>query len=319
MSNEWNWHPELPLDNANPFTMSPGHLWRWLRGGWLSISTVLVWFSLGLFAWAYLLPDMARMTTFQWNWTAQIVAKNFALLCMVAGGLYAYFYIVGRQEKQRRFEHRELARNSRTFMFSDQVKDNMFWCLCSGVPIWSAYEVVYFWTFANGYGPGVTFDTNPVWFVLWFPLITLWGSFHFYWIHRLIHWPPFYKAVHALHHRNIIINPWSGISMHPIEHILYFSNILIHFVVPSHPLHVLFHMFFQGLGPASSHSGFQSLLVKDKGVIVFGDFFHQLHHRYFECNYGTFECPMDKWFGTYCDGTKESMERIRDRKRGMHV
>ncbi len=319
MSKEWNWHPNLPLDDAHPFSLSPLRTWCWFRRSWLSFSTVIVWFSLGVVSWLYLLPEMGRMVTFQADWIVQIFAKNFFLLCLSAGGLYSYFYILRQQDHQRRFERRELARSNRVFMFNDQVKDNMFWSLASGVTIWSAYEVVYFWAFANGYVPGVTFSDNPVWFVLWFPLISLWGSFHFYWIHRFIHWPPVYKAVHALHHRNIIINPWSGISMHPIEHILYFSNILIHFVVASHPLHVLYHMFFQGIGPSTSHSGYESLLVNDKSQIGFGDFFHQLHHRFFECNYGTFEMPLDRWFGTYCDGTQESMEKIRERKRLMHV
>jgi hypothetical protein len=34
--------------------------------------------------------------------------------------------------------------------------------------------------------------------------------------------------------------PWSGLAMHPIEHVIYFSVVLIHFIVPSHPLHFFF-------------------------------------------------------------------------------
>ena len=33
-----------------------------------------------------------------------------------------------------------------------------------------------------------------------------------------------------------------------------------------------------------------------------GDYFHWLHHRYFEGNYGELTVPLDKWFGTYRDG-----------------
>jgi Delta7-sterol 5-desaturase len=318
MSREWNWHPVLPLDNANPFSMSPDRIWRWFRRSWLSVSGTLVWFLLAVFAWFYLLPDMTQMAVFQVDWMAQIYAKNFVALSLVAGGLHTYFYILRGQGQQRKFERKDLAHNNRMFLFNDQVKDNMFWSLASGVTIWSAYETAYFWAFANGYVPGVTFAENPVWFVLWFPLISLWSSFHFYWVHRLIHWPPLYRLAHALHHRNINIGPWTGISMHPIEHALYFSNILIHVVAASHPMHVLYNMFFQAIGPSTSHSGFASLMIKDKNGIGLGDFFHQLHHRFFECNYGTFEVPMDRWFGTYSDGTPESMSEIRDRKRRMH-
>ena len=30
-----------------------------------------------------------------------------------------------------------------------------------------------------------------------------------------------------------------------------------------------------------------------------GDYFHNLHHRHFDCNYGASHVPMDYWFGTY--------------------
>ena len=36
-----------------------------------------------------------------------------------------------------------------------------------------------------------------------------------------------------------------------------------------------------------------------------GSYFHYLHHRYFECNYGEATIPLDKWFGTFRDGKKE--------------
>ena len=49
-----------------------------------------------------------------------------------------------------------------------------------------------------------------------------------------------------------------------------------------------------------------------------GDFFHQLHHRYFECNYGTIEMPWDKWFGSFHDGTPEATAMVRERRRKMH-
>ena len=46
--------------------------------------------------------------------------------------------------------------------------------------------------------------------------------------------------------------------------------------------------------------------------------FHQLHHRYFECNYGTPYMPWDKWFGTMHDGTEEATRRINQRRASMN-
>jgi len=115
---------------------------------------------------------------------------------------------------------------------------------------------------------------------------------------------PLYKLAHALHHKNINVGPWSGIAMHPIEHLLYFSSVLIHFVVPSHPTHVLFHLYMESLNPTFSHSGFDGVFVKDKKRLEAGDFFHQLHHRHITCNYGTSEMPWDRLFGSFHDGHK---------------
>ena len=51
------------------------------------------------------------------------------------------------------------------------------------------------------------------------------------------------------------------------------------------------------ISPAASHSGWEDNMQSD--------LYHYLHHRYFECNYGTQGMPMDKMFGTFRDKLKE--------------
>ena len=119
---------------------------------------------------------------------------------------------------------------------------------------------------------------------------------------------------HALHHRNVSTGPWTGISMHPLEHVLYFSSVAVHFVIASHPLHMIFHLYVEALNPACSHSGYECVEIGGKRRFVLGDFFHQLHHRYFHCNYGTGEMPWDKWFGSFHDGTPEATSRMHERR-----
>ena len=176
--------------------------------------------------------------------------------------------------------------------------------------------ILYFFTAANGWVPTLdSFGASPVWFILFFFVIRFWQSFHFYWIHRLIHAPYLFKKIHHVHHRNVNTGPWSGLSMHPLELLLYFSGILIHFVLPSHPVHVIFHMFALSLGALYSHSGFEKLLFWNRETIKAWSFHHQLHHRYFECNYGSEEMPLDRWFGSFHDGTPDATQRIRARKK----
>lgn len=209
-----------------------------------------------------------------------------------------------------------MQKDNGVFTFRNQVHDNMFWSLASGLTVWTGYEVLYHWCAANNYVPTITFADSPIMFVLLILITPIWISFHFYWVHRLEHHPLLYKHVHALHHRNINVGPWSGLSFSPAEHVLYFTSVFLHFVVASNPLHVIFHMMWHSLVPVTAHSGFESLILKDEKIQM-GDFFHQMHHRYFECNYGTLEIPWDRWFDTYHDGTEESHKHFKEKRQEL--
>ena len=106
-----------------------------------------------------------------------------------------------------------------------------------------------------------------------------------------------------------------------IERLFYFSGVLIHFVVLSHPVHAIFHLMHAGLAPASGHSGYHAYEVGgsrdaegSRKSIEVGDYFHYLHHRYFTVNYGNTGFPIDKWFGSYHDGTPEAQEAMMKRR-----
>lgn len=259
-------------------------------------------------------PSTATMQQLALPWMLQILAINMAAVMILAGAMHTWLYVVAGQEMRLKFDVRPMQKSTR-FTFGDQVWDNMFWTLVSGVPIWSLWMILYFYMASNGSVPILsTVAESPIWFVLMFFVVRFWQSIHFYWIHRLIHLPWLFRKVHHLHHRNINVGPWSGLSMHPVEHILYYSGILIHFVVPSHPLHVIFHLFALNLGAVYSHSGFDKLIVKNKEAIKAGSFHHQLHHCYFECNYGSEEVPLDRWYDTFHDGTGAATKHIRARR-----
>ena len=60
----------------------------------------------------------------------------------------------------------------------------------------------HFWAAANHHVPYVSW-LHPLYCTAWLLLIPIWREFHFYWIHRAIHWKPMYKYVHYLHHKNV--------------------------------------------------------------------------------------------------------------------
>lgn len=312
----WNHVPDVPLQVSPFFSWppEPRRMVRWLADRWLAFAENTILMVLVLVSWTWFQPPLEETKTLAFGWIAEIWVRNLVLIGLVAGGLHWFFYIRGGQGDDLKYDPRKLMYKGKQFSFGGQVRDNMFWTLVSGVGFWTLYEVLMFWAMGNGYTPVLVPTENPVLFALLFLLTPVWISFHFYWVHRLLHWGWLYDRFHALHHRNINVGPWSGLSMHPIEHLIYFSSVLIHFIVPAHPLHILFHMQSQALQAASSHTGYESLLVKNKKSLALGTFHHQMHHRYFEVNYGNLELPWDKWFGTFHDGTVDAHERLKFRR-----
>lgn len=307
----WNHHPgRVRLNPLFAWPPDPLGVLRWYADIWLTLTTLT------------LSAVMALMAYHLWLGANPGLLPLFLSLlvphALLAGGLHLWLIGLRGQAKSLKYDPRGQARNNGTYTFGSQTLDNAFWSLASGIPVATAYAALCLWAISSGWAPTTSFVADPLWFLALFIVIPLWGSFHFYWGHRLLHWPPLYRVSHALHHRNVNVGPWSGISMHPIEHGLYFSSLLIHLVLPTHPIHVLFHVYSFTLHPICSHSGFDALLVRGRRTAQLGDFFHQLHHRYFECNYGTSEMPWDRWFGTFHDGSSEATMTTRARKTRMH-
>jgi len=312
----WHHMPVVPI-RVSPFFCWPpdgARMGRWVAARWLGLAENVIVLVIALICWRWFQPSMAQAQVLAPGWIAQIWLRNMVLIGGVAGGLHLYFHTFRGQGKRLKYDPRDLASKGRQFTLGGQVRDNMFWSLTSGVAMWTAYEVMMFWAMANGYAPVLVWRDNPLWFGALIFLTPVWISFHFYWIHRVLHWGPLYRLAHGLHHRNVNVGPWSGLSMHPVEHVMFFSSVLIHLVVPAHPLIILFHMQHQALTAASSHTGYENLLVRDQRRLALGTFHHQMHHRYFEVNYGSLEVPWDKWFGSFHDGTPEAHERLKSRR-----
>lgn len=311
-SKNWNWHPDIPLKYSPLFDSKPQPLAviKWFASAWLPLTELTCYLLLAIAVWSWVQPPLSETTTLSSGWVSALWARNLLMMTLLTSFLHIWLYRWRKQQSSYRYMREEPTSRHKKFLGGYQLHDNIFWTLASGVTLWTAYEAGLWLAMSNGVAPLITFMENPIWFVLWFPLIGIWYSFHFYWAHRFLHWKPMYRYVHSVHHRNISTGPWSGFSMHPVEHLIYLSSILIHLVIPSHPIHMLFHVYWLTLATATSHSGYQALVLGNLSKVVISTFFHQLHHRYFNCNYGNVELPMDRWFGSFNDGTSAETRRL---------
>ena len=265
--------------------------------------------------WAWFIPSLERTRRFEPGWIFEVWLRNLILVSLVAGGTHVWFYVLRRQDDCLRYDTRPFVRNKRVFLFGDQVQENIFLTLASAVLFWTGFESLLLWAYANGHAPSVSFDGNPIWFVVFLAIIPWWSILYFSAHHRLLHMGPAYRRVHSWHHRNVNVGPWSGLSMHPLEHLILFSDVVLLFLVPSHPLHLYFMTMHHGIGAPLSHTGYDALLLgsSNRRQVRFelGDFHHQLHHRFIRYNMGGLESPLDEMIGTFHDGTPRGTAKRR--------
>ncbi len=312
----WNYTPALPIRTA-PYWDWPAKPLKsaiYLLRSWNPVGMRFLFLVAAFITWTWFTPDITRAQTIAFDWVFAIWLRNLIILTVVAGGLHLLLHRYRVQGDAYRYDMRPMMKGARVFFFRNQVYDNMFWSLVA-MQFWTFWEALMWWAYANGWARMITFEANPLWFMILIVLIPIWAGFHFYWFHRLLHVGPLYTHVHAWHHKNINTGPWSGLAMHPVESFFLMFDTMIFFILPAHPVHVIFLLFHHGIGAPTSHAGFEKLRTGDNRGIEIGDFFHQLHHRFFDCNYGTWETPWDGWFRTFHDGTAEGNDLVRERRR----
>ncbi|NQU38844.1 MAG: sterol desaturase family protein [Lentisphaerae bacterium] len=297
------WAPDNPCAYAPLFAWPPQpvRLFKWFFGypGYLwpySMFHIL----LATVTWLWLQPALETCATLKPGWISLMLLRNAVLMWIIYGGHHLMLYTLKLHGTVRKYRTEWQETDNKRFMFGNQIYDNIFRSFVLGCPIWTAYEVLYMWSLANGKIPLLAATRHPVWFVAIFLIIPIWRETHFYAVHRLIHWRPLFQTVHRIHHLNYNPGPWAGMAMHWVELLLYISVVLIHWVVASHPIHFFFNAQLTALTPAYGHHGFEGPLFK--GKFPTGSYFHYLHHRYVSCNFGESTVPLDKWFGRFYDG-----------------
>lgn len=294
-----------------PFRPIPFTKWLMRGGNWLPFN--IFYGVMGIVIWLYFTPSMSEMKTIAPGWIAYLLLRNAVLVGVIYGVLHLRLYVQKRQDTAFKYNAKWPSSKNSAFLFGRQHIDNLIWTFGSAVPIWTAFEALTLWAFANGVIPYVSFADNPVYCIVLYLLLPLIHEFHFYVVHRIIHIPFLYRTVHRIHHNNVNPGPWSGLAMHPVEHLLYFSGIFIHWVLPSNPVHAIFHIVYVGVTPTRSHSGFDKVIVGEKHAIEMDSYDHYLHHKYFEVNYAGGVIPLDRWFGTFHDGSAEAEAKMNRR------
>lgn len=126
---------------------------------------------------------------------------------------------------------------------------------------------------------------------------------YFYWTHRLLHIPWFYRKVHRVHHLSIYPSPWASFCFHPVESVIQALCLpLIVFIVPTHPAALIVFLLIMTVLGVVNHVGYElypSFYLKNKILRTFiGATNHSQHHLYNHCNFGLYFTWWDWAMGT---------------------
>ncbi|KAH8072013.1 C-4 methylsterol oxidase [Aureococcus anophagefferens] len=188
------------------------------------LSPNLVWFAMALamhLGCPYDVDDAAA------GWARGWVLKRLALNFSVAFAYYGYWHFMLYRTKDQGGASRKYEPDS--WPTAGNMAHNLwYWSL--GVAQWTFWECAMCRIWGTG---GADFATDAAVFgdytlllknAAVLLLVPVWRDFHFYVAHRFLHVRACYKYVHGLHHRNADPEPFSGMCMHPVEHLYYFSN-----------------------------------------------------------------------------------------------
>ena len=297
----WAWPPQL----VKILKWLPGLFWPWNA---FHMATTLAY-------WYWVIPPMVTMKTLGWSWALWLYAVNAVGIFVMYGSIEFFYYI--KRKQGTRFKYNAKFPGdvpSDVFWFKSQNIDNFIRTYLFGIPMWTLVEVLMFWCFANGWVPWWNLADHPVYFAIFLLLTPAIHELNFFVIHRLIHIPILYKWVHSMHHNSINPSPWSSLSMHPVETFLYHGVVWWHLIIPSNPILALFQLHMAGYGALNGHIGFDKLELMEGKTLDSHAYLHYLHHKYFEVNYGGDGLiPLDKWFGTWHDGSKEGEAQMEAR------
>lgn len=176
-----------------------------------------------------------------------------------------------------------------------QIRSEIGWSLLSAVIFGIPSGIVAWGWRAHGWTQ--IYEDPHVYPLWWMPLSLLLCLFlhdtWFYWTHRLMHRPRWFRVAHAVHHDSRPPTAWAAMSFHPIEAIT--GAVVVPVLAFIMPLHVgvlglvLLVMTVMGITNHMGWEMFPRAFVRSRaGHWLITASHHHRHHENYRCNYGLY-------------------------------
>ena len=125
----------------------------------------------------------------------------------------------------------------------------------------------------------------------------------FYWTHRLMHRPRWFRVAHAVHHQSRPPTAWAAMAFHPVEALTGAVVIpLLVFVIPVHVAALGIVLSVMTVMGVTNHMGWEIfprfMWTGTLGQWLITASHHQRHHERYGCNYGLYFRFWDRVCGT---------------------
>ena len=163
------------------------------------------------------------------------------------------------------------------------------------------------------------YSHGAIYFWLAFPLTLLIHDAYFYFAHRLMHHPRIFNAVHLTHHKSTNPSPWAAFAFSIPEAVVEAGIfVLLLFLLPLCKWHLFFFFLVQMIYNVYGHLGWelypQGFSKSKIGKWINTSVNHNLHHKYFNGNYGLYFLWWDRLFGTIREDYDAVFEEVKSRK-----
>lgn len=231
---------------------------------------------------------------------------------VMAGFAYLVFWVLFREKLKHKIIQKKLPEKEKIFHELKYSAVTLLIFAASGILVY--FMKVNGWTFVydkvGDYGiPYLLFSIVA--------LIILHDTY-FYWTHRLMHHPLLFKRMHLVHHRSTNPSPWAAFSFHPYEAVVEAGIIpLVILFLPVHSIALIVFFFYSTFLNVLGHLSFELFpksFIENRILRLHNSTtHHNMHHKYFNCNYGLYFNVWDRIMGTnhekYFDTFREVTHR----------
>lgn len=156
---------------------------------------------------------------------------------------------------------------------------------------------------------------NLIYFFVSLILIIISHDAYFYWTHRIMHSKQLFRIFHRVHHLSTNPSPWAAYSFAVPESIVQALFLpLFTLLIPAHEIVIFLFLAHMIIRNVLGHLSIEFLphgFLKYPILRAFTTTtHHNMHHQYFQCNYGLYFTWWDRLMGTTHEKYQEKFEAV---------